>query len=45
MLKSGPRMHPKTFLNCFVLETVSSNAKPLRNVLGQVNLHDYEKES
>ena len=34
MLKSGPRMHPKTFLNCFVLNTLSSKAKQLRNVLG-----------
>ena len=36
MQKSGPRTCPKTFLNCFVLNTVSSKAKQFRNVLGRV---------
>ena len=33
MLKSGPRMGSKTFLNFFVLNTLSSKAKQLKNVL------------
>ena len=36
MLKSGPRMGPKTFLNFFVLNTLSSKAKQLKNVLGRI---------
>ena len=29
-----PRTRPRTFLNCFVLNTISYKAKQLRNVLG-----------
>ena len=36
MLKSGPRMGPKTFLNCSVLNSLSCKAKQLKNVLGHV---------
>ena len=31
------RTCPRTFLNCFVLNTLSSKAKQLRNVLGRKN--------
>ena len=34
-LKSGPKTRPKIFLNCFVLNTLSSKAKQLKNVLGR----------
>ena len=36
MLKFGPRTHPKTFLNCFALNTFSFKAKQLRNILGRI---------
>ena len=33
MLKSGPRTRPKTFINFFVLNTLSYKARQLRNAL------------
>ena len=33
MLKSDPRTRPKTFINCFVLNTLSYKARQLRNAL------------
>ena len=36
MLKSGPRTRLKTFLKCFVLNTLSSKAKQLKSVSGHV---------
>ena len=36
MLKSSPRRRPKTFLKSFVLNTHSTKAKQLKNVLGRV---------
>jgi hypothetical protein len=41
MLKSSPWMRPTTFLNSFVFNTLSSEAKQLRNALERVLRLDF----
>ena len=41
MQKSCSRTSPKTILNCFILNTVISKAKHLRNVLGRILEPDF----